>query len=79
MLQSLQLERLAMYHDSDSIPWKIDKGWEDLSPKEWVEVCSYIVVFLGCFFCFFFFFLLITFSRPKYHLLLLPLTYIYLF
>ncbi|KAE8735933.1 Calcium-dependent lipid-binding family protein isoform 3 [Hibiscus syriacus] len=36
--KSLQLERLAMYHNSDNLPWKIDKKWEDLSPKEWVEV-----------------------------------------
>ncbi|KAK8704101.1 hypothetical protein V6N13_047734 [Hibiscus sabdariffa] len=36
--KSLQLERLAMYHNSDNLPWKIDKKWEDLSPKEWIEV-----------------------------------------
>ncbi|TYI07189.1 hypothetical protein ES332_A10G210100v1 [Gossypium tomentosum] len=36
--KSLQLERLAMYHDSDKLPWKMDKKWEDLSPKEWIEV-----------------------------------------
>ncbi|XP_050374958.1 uncharacterized protein LOC126792594 [Argentina anserina] len=36
--KSLQLERLAMYHDSDSVPWKIDKNWGDLAPKEWVEI-----------------------------------------
>ncbi|PRQ39555.1 putative vacuolar protein sorting-associated protein [Rosa chinensis] len=36
--KSLQLERLAMYHDSGSVPWKIDKGWEDLTPKEWIEI-----------------------------------------
>ncbi|ONI27903.1 hypothetical protein PRUPE_1G110200 [Prunus persica] len=36
--KSLQLERLAMYHDSDSVPWKIDKGWEDLTPEEWVQI-----------------------------------------
>ncbi|KAM7278379.1 hypothetical protein ACFE04_005513 [Oxalis oulophora] len=36
--KSLQLERLAMYHDCNSLPWKIDKKWEDLSPKEWVEI-----------------------------------------
>lgn len=27
-----------MYHDSNRDPWKLDKRWEDLSPKEWVEV-----------------------------------------
>ncbi|GKV06822.1 hypothetical protein SLEP1_g18658 [Rubroshorea leprosula] len=36
--KSLQLERLAMYHDSDKLPWKVDKKWEDLSPKEWIEI-----------------------------------------
>ncbi|KAL3812236.1 hypothetical protein ACJIZ3_013504 [Penstemon smallii] len=36
--KSLQLERLAMYHDSDRDPWKLDKRWEDLSPKEWIEI-----------------------------------------
>ncbi|KAM1191559.1 hypothetical protein PS2_011822 [Malus domestica] len=36
--KSLQLERLAMYHDSGSVPWKIDKGWEDLTPEEWIQI-----------------------------------------
>ncbi|KAJ6902719.1 hypothetical protein NC651_020256 [Populus alba x Populus x berolinensis] len=36
--KSLQLERLAVYHDSDNLPWKKDKKWEDLSPEEWVEI-----------------------------------------
>ncbi|KAF6156504.1 hypothetical protein GIB67_011305 [Kingdonia uniflora] len=36
--KSLQLERLAVYHDSGSLPWKMDKRWEDLSPKEWIEI-----------------------------------------
>ncbi|XP_059444630.1 uncharacterized protein LOC132176414 [Corylus avellana] len=36
--KSLQLERLAMYHDSSSLPWEIDNRWEDLSPKEWIEI-----------------------------------------
>ncbi|KAL3505576.1 hypothetical protein ACH5RR_030958 [Cinchona calisaya] len=36
--KSVQLERLAMYHDSNRDPWKLDKRWEDLSPKEWVEI-----------------------------------------
>lgn len=54
MLQSLQLERLAVYHDSDSLPWKIEKGWEDLSPEEWVEVCFYplVLVSFGLVLCF---------------------------
>ncbi|KAK9136608.1 hypothetical protein Sjap_007202 [Stephania japonica] len=36
--KSLQLERLALYHDSNSPPWKIEKNWEDLNPKEWIEI-----------------------------------------
>lgn len=36
--KSLQLERLAMYHDSNCQPWKLDKKWEDLCPKEWIEI-----------------------------------------
>lgn len=28
-----------MYHDSNRLPWEIDKRWEDLSPNEWIEVC----------------------------------------
>lgn len=36
--KSLQLERLAMYHDSSSLPWEIEKKWEDLNPREWVEI-----------------------------------------
>ncbi|XP_047948182.1 uncharacterized protein LOC125194160 isoform X1 [Salvia hispanica] len=36
--KSLQLERLAVYHDTNRDPWKLNKRWEDLSPKEWVEV-----------------------------------------
>ncbi|CAN1281796.1 Intermembrane lipid transfer protein vps13A [Linum perenne] len=36
--KSLQLERLAMYHNTDSLPWKINKTWETLSPNEWVEI-----------------------------------------
>ncbi|XP_057475541.1 uncharacterized protein LOC130763619 isoform X1 [Actinidia eriantha] len=36
--KSLQLDRLAMYHDSNCSPWKLDKKWEDFSPKEWIEI-----------------------------------------
>ncbi|TQE02762.1 hypothetical protein C1H46_011591 [Malus baccata] len=36
--KSLQLERLAMYHDSGSVPWKIANGWEDLTPEEWIQI-----------------------------------------
>ncbi|XP_076932508.1 uncharacterized protein LOC143598077 [Bidens hawaiensis] len=27
-----------MYHDSNRPPWNMDKKWEDLSPKDWVEI-----------------------------------------
>lgn len=33
-----------MYHDCNSLPWAIDKRWEDLNPKEWVEVCSFLIL-----------------------------------
>ncbi|XP_059643008.1 uncharacterized protein LOC132284858 [Cornus florida] len=36
--KSLQLERLAMYHDSNRLPWSLDKKWEDLSPRDWIEI-----------------------------------------
>ncbi|KAG2726780.1 hypothetical protein I3760_01G128300 [Carya illinoinensis] len=36
--KSLHLERLAMYHDCNSLPWEIDKRWEDLSPNEWIQI-----------------------------------------
>ncbi|WRX17412.1 Vacuolar protein sorting-associated protein 13 [Theobroma cacao] len=36
--KSLQLELLAMYHDLDSLPWNMDKKWEDPSPKEQIEI-----------------------------------------
>lgn len=34
----VQLERLAIYHDSDKPPWKVDKSWQDLAPSEWIEI-----------------------------------------
>ncbi|CAJ1940745.1 unnamed protein product [Sphenostylis stenocarpa] len=36
--KSVQLERLALYHDSDQLPWEIDKRWEDINPQEWIEI-----------------------------------------
>lgn len=36
--KSLQLERFALYHDSDTSPWKIGKKWSEVTPKEWCEV-----------------------------------------
>ncbi|RAL47445.1 hypothetical protein DM860_013410 [Cuscuta australis] len=34
----VQLERLAVYHDTNTEPWKLDKKWEDLTPAEWIEI-----------------------------------------
>lgn len=36
--KSLQLERFAVYHDSDSVPWKLDKGLEELTADEWSKI-----------------------------------------
>ncbi|KAI7739602.1 hypothetical protein M8C21_022627 [Ambrosia artemisiifolia] len=36
--QSVELERLAVYLDSDITPWHISKPWEDLQPSEWDQV-----------------------------------------
>lgn len=38
-LQSVELDRLAVYLDSDIIPWHVNKAWEDLLPSEWFQVC----------------------------------------
>jgi len=37
-LQSVELDRLAVYLDSNIIPWHINKTWEDLLPSEWFQV-----------------------------------------
>ena len=37
-LQSVQLDQLALYLDSDIAPWHVNKPWEDLLPSEWVQV-----------------------------------------
>lgn len=37
-LQSVELDRLAVYLDSDIIPWHVSKPWEDLRPSEWFQV-----------------------------------------
>ncbi|CAI9095544.1 OLC1v1031527C1 [Oldenlandia corymbosa var. corymbosa] len=42
--KSVELERLAVYLDSDISPWHIDKSWEDLTPREWEQVCFVILV-----------------------------------
>ncbi|AAF79523.1 F21D18.20 [Arabidopsis thaliana] len=37
-MNSLQLERLALYHDSNSFPWEIEKQWDNITPEEWIEM-----------------------------------------
>ncbi|XP_043697676.1 uncharacterized protein LOC122648528 isoform X2 [Telopea speciosissima] len=39
--KSVELERLALYFDSDIRPWHIDKPWEDLLPSEWSQVFEF--------------------------------------
>ncbi|KAJ4951540.1 hypothetical protein NE237_028372 [Protea cynaroides] len=39
--KSVELERLAVYLDSDICPWRIDKPWEDLLPSEWSQVFEF--------------------------------------
>ncbi|XWS38677.1 hypothetical protein CRYUN_Cryun19dG0151500 [Craigia yunnanensis] len=36
--KSVELDRLALYLDSDILPWHVNKPWEDLLPSEWVQV-----------------------------------------
>ncbi|RWR80582.1 Pleckstrin domain-containing protein [Cinnamomum micranthum f. kanehirae] len=36
--KSVELERLALYLDSDISPWNVGKPWADLLPSEWSEV-----------------------------------------
>eukprot|EP01018_Ginkgo_biloba_P007485 Gb_23775 [translate_table: standard] len=36
--KSVELERLAIYFDSDTKPWKVDKPWEELPPREWSQI-----------------------------------------
>jgi hypothetical protein len=37
-LQSVELSRLALYHDPDSKPFKIRKPWDELTPDEWAAI-----------------------------------------
>ncbi|XP_042486677.1 uncharacterized protein LOC122066914 [Macadamia integrifolia] len=39
--KSVELERLALYFDSDIHPWHIDKPWEELLPSEWSQVFEF--------------------------------------
>lgn len=45
-LQSVELDRLAFYLDSDMSPWHIDKPWEDLIPFEWDQVLISKVMYI---------------------------------
>ncbi|AQL05543.1 pleckstrin homology (PH) domain-containing protein [Zea mays] len=38
---SVELESLAVYFDSDSSSWIVDKPWEDLLPSEWSQVFEF--------------------------------------
>lgn len=44
LFQSVELDQLAIYLDSDISPWYISKPWENLHPSEWVQV-SYFQYF----------------------------------
>nr|XP_043638921.1 uncharacterized protein LOC122610015 [Erigeron canadensis] len=39
--KSVELEKLAVYLDSDISPWHVTKPWEDLHPTEWDQVFSF--------------------------------------
>ncbi|XP_071692229.1 uncharacterized protein [Rutidosis leptorrhynchoides] len=39
--KSVELEKLAVYLDSDISPWHITKPWEDLQPYEWDKIFSF--------------------------------------
>lgn len=39
--KSVELDCLALYLDSDIVPWHLNKPWEDLLPSEWVQVFRY--------------------------------------
>lgn len=41
IMKSVELEQLAVYWDSDSWQWKLDKRWEDLLPAEWSQVFKF--------------------------------------
>ncbi|XP_020216899.1 vacuolar protein sorting-associated protein 13A [Cajanus cajan] len=39
--KSVELDRLAVYLDSDIIPWHVNKAWEDLLPSEWFQIFKF--------------------------------------
>lgn len=40
IVQSVELDRLAVYLDSDVCPWNVVKLWKDMLPSEWSMVCG---------------------------------------
>lgn len=38
VLQAVQLERLAFYHDCGAIAWQVDTPWEKMPGSEWDKV-----------------------------------------
>ncbi|KAJ7944655.1 pleckstrin-likey (PH) domain-containing protein [Quillaja saponaria] len=39
--KSVELDQLAVYLDSNIVPWRVDKSWEDLLPSEWFQVFKF--------------------------------------
>ncbi|KAL2348225.1 hypothetical protein Fmac_002225 [Flemingia macrophylla] len=39
--KSVELDRLAVYFDSNIIPWHVNKAWEDLLPSEWFQIFKF--------------------------------------
>ncbi|KAL8053513.1 hypothetical protein ABFS82_05G077000 [Erythranthe guttata] len=39
--KSVELDRMALYLDSDISPWYVKKPWEDLLPSEWGQIFKY--------------------------------------
>ncbi|KAK7307747.1 hypothetical protein VNO77_41077 [Canavalia gladiata] len=39
--KSVELDRLAVYLDSDIIPWHVTKAWEELLPSEWFQIFKF--------------------------------------
>ncbi|CAL0314336.1 unnamed protein product [Lupinus luteus] len=39
--KSVELDGLAVYLDSDIIPWHVNKAWGDLLPSEWFQVFKF--------------------------------------
>lgn len=47
VFQSVELDRLALYLDSDIAPWHVNKQWDDLLPSEWVQVYPINPLYFG--------------------------------